>query len=136
MDKLLLGKYPDHALDFMIYTRLANYMLPELVNTVDFDQSSMYHHKNVFEHTEQVVQQSPAILEVRWAALMHDLGKVYTRTYIDGKVHFYQHEIISKLLADSIMHRFKFPTDIKNRILSIIENHMKIVQLKKLLRLP
>jgi len=128
MDKLLLGKNPGDALDFMIYTKLCNYMIPELMNIVDFDQSSQYHHKNVFEHTKQVIEQTPAVLEIRWAALMHDLGKAYTRTYENGIVHFYRHEIVSKILADGIMNRFKFPNKLKKRILDIIENHMHIVQ--------
>jgi len=128
MNKLLLGKNPGDALDFMIYTKLCNYMLPELINIVDFDQSSQYHHKNVFEHTKQVIEQTPLILEIRWAALMHDLGKAYTRTYEDGNVHFYKHEIISGILANGIMNRFKFPNKLRKRIKNIIENHMCIVQ--------
>ena len=49
-------------------------VLPELDATVDFSQEAGRRHKDVWEHTKQVVIQSPARPIVRWSALLHDIG--------------------------------------------------------------
>ena len=54
-------------------------LLPELEATVDFSQEAGRRHKDVWEHTKQVVRQSVPKPDVRWAALLHDIGKVPTR---------------------------------------------------------
>ena len=54
-------------------------LLPELEATVDFSQEAGRRHKDVWEHTKQVVRQAVPRPIVRWAALLHDIGKVKTR---------------------------------------------------------
>ena len=76
--------------------------LPELEATVDFSQEAGRKHKDVWEHTKQVVRQSVPRPAVRWAALLHDIGKVPTRTFTpDGGVHFHRHsEVGARMFED------------------------------------
>ena len=63
-----------------------------------------YHHKDVFEHTVQVVDQTPPrAWSLRWAALLHDIAKPRTRTIEDGEVHFYGHEHLGEQMARKIL---------------------------------
>ena len=72
-------------------------MLPELDATVDFSQEAGRRHKDVWEHTKQVVLQSVPSPIVRWAALLHDIGKVRTRVMLpDGKVTFHRHAEVGR----------------------------------------
>ena len=80
----------------------------EIQDIIDFkvDQGK-YHTKNVWNHTLQVVEQTPDILEVRWAALFHDSGKPETWSVsVDGDIHFYGHdkkgEAIWNIVADRL----------------------------------
>src|SRR5262249_27784769 len=56
--------------------------LPELDATVDSPQEAGRRHKDVWEHTKQVVLQAPPKPLVRWSALLHDIGKVPTRVML------------------------------------------------------
>ena len=72
-------------------------VLPELEATVDFSQEAGRRHKDVWEHTKQVVRQSVPNPLVRWAALLHDIGKVQTRVMLpDGKVTFHRHAEVGR----------------------------------------
>ncbi len=78
-------------------------LLPELEATVDFSQEAGRRHKDVWEHTKQVVVQSVPNPLVRWAALLHDVGKVPTRVMLpDGKVTFHRHAEVGARMWDPI----------------------------------
>jgi tRNA nucleotidyltransferase/poly(A) polymerase len=72
------------------------------------------------------------LLSLYYASLFHDLGK--QDTYLKngkGKVHFYDHESHSYKRAEGIMERLRFSNQMKNRILRLIQNHMRILNLSK-----
>jgi poly(A) polymerase len=65
-----------------------------------------WRHKDVWKHTKQVVRQAVPRLEVRWAALFHDIGKVKTRSIApDGKVHFLGHAEVGTRMFDKLDRR-------------------------------
>src|SRR5918912_659844 len=63
-------------------------------------------HKDVWAHTKQVVRQTVSRPLVRWAALLHDVGKVPTRTFTDDGVHFPGHPQVGARMFDRIHTRF------------------------------
>ncbi len=129
MNKILMGDHVIQALRFLQQTRVLGFVLPEVAATVNFDQSSEFHHKDVWEHTIQVVSQAPKKLTVRWAALLHDTGKVWTREYAPGhKVHFFRHEDMGAMLAEGIAHRFKFPNNLKTKVVFLVKHHLRANQ--------
>jgi len=71
-------------------------------------------------------------LTVGYAALFHDLGKPATQSIDEGgEVHFYGHPRESSHLAQGIMRRLKFPNRVRDGVLLVVENHMRILTLAR-----
>jgi len=101
-------------------------VLPELDATVDFSQEGGRRHKDVWEHTKQVVRQSRVEPLLRWSALLHDIGKVKTRViHENGKVTFHRHAEVGARMFDRVARRFCFPKDDKQEIRFLIYNHLR-----------
>lgn len=111
-------------------------VLPELSPMVGFDQHSPHHRYDVFTHTAYVVESVPGDLSLRWAALLHDVGKPASFTQDEtGRGHFKGHAKVSKALADEILLRLKAPTALRQQVTELIGLHMTpLEQDKKLLR--
>lgn len=126
MEQVLCGPHVDRGLQFLCDTRMLAHMLPEVFTLVGFERTCEVHHKDIWEHTKIVIRRSKPKATVRWAALLHDVGKVFTRTVSQGNVHFFRHEEMSALLFDGIAARFGIPEDQRRRIHYVVENHSRI----------
>ena len=111
-------------------------VIPELQPMIGFDQHSPHHAYDLFTHTAHVVEHTPPQLSLRWAALLHDTGKVPTFTQdANGRGHFYGHAKESAAFADQILRRLKAPTALREEVVTLIELHMtKLEPEKKVLR--
>lgn len=100
-------------------------MIPELRATVNFDQHSPHHAYDLYTHTAHVVGAVPGDLTLRWAALLHDVGKITTFTLDEtGRGHFYGHAQMSAEAADAILRRLKAPTALREGAAVLIRHHM------------
>lgn len=127
MNRLLLGRHIEPALQWLHATRILAYVLPEIAAMVGFDKSCAVHHKDIWEHTKVVTQKAAPDLVVRWAALCHDIGKVWTRSVNKtGKVHFFRHEEHGALLFEGIAHRFQLDSELAERVAYLIKNHSRV----------
>ncbi|MDP2691861.1 MAG: CCA tRNA nucleotidyltransferase [Candidatus Gracilibacteria bacterium] len=79
MDKILTSRHPHRGLDMLVQTELLRYILPEIWIQYHYDQNSPYHRLSLFEHTKKTVQMVENDINIRWAALLHDVGKPFTR---------------------------------------------------------
>ena len=122
--------------DLITFAPVLTAVLPELEPTVGFQQYSPHHLYDVFTHTAHVVEAAPNNLVVRWAALLHDVGKVPAFTQDEnGRGHFYGHAEISAQMADAALLRLKAPTQLRQQVVFLIEHHMQtITPDRKLLR--
>ena len=94
---------------------------------VGFDKTCAVHHKDIWDHTKIVTQKAVPDLVVRWAALCHDIGKIWTRTVNkSGKVHFFRHEDHGALLFEGIAHRVGLPQWLTDRVSYLIANHSRV----------
>jgi poly(A) polymerase len=101
--------------------------LPEVEALVDFHQSCSVHHKDLWEHTVAVVAKCPMDLDIRWAALLHDTGKIATRAVdASGKVTFLRHEGLGARLAIGVTARLEMDPARAQRIAFIIGHHGRI----------
>ena len=101
-------------------------LLPELEATVNFSQEAGRRHKDVWEHTKQVVWQSVPKPAVRWAALLHDIGKVPTRVLLpDGRVTFHRHAEVGARMFDPIAKRLGFDRTLRQRVRFLILQHLR-----------
>ena len=110
--------------------------IPELKDMVGVDQHSPHHAYDLYTHTAHVVGAVPGDLKLRWAALLHDVGKISTFTLDEtGRGHFYSHAAMSAEAADEILRRLKAPTALRERVTILIRHHMtRLEEDKKLLK--
>jgi len=126
-NRLLVGPTVEAALGFLADTGLLAPLVPEAQAMLEFKAGQgKYHHKALWPHTLAVVAQAPPRVPVRWAALLHDAGKVTTRS-VDaaGDVHFFGHESAGADLVDGVARRFRFDRALWNRVRSLVAMHQR-----------
>jgi poly(A) polymerase len=84
------------------------------------------HHKDVFEHTLGVVENSPPDPVLRWTALLHDVGKPPTKSAHRGEVHFFGHEEVGARMARRILRRLRFDQRLVERVAKLIRMHLRV----------
>ncbi len=114
--------------DLLHFAPVLTEVIPELAPMVGFDQRSPHHAFDIYTHTAHVVESAPHELTLRWAALLHDTGKVPT-FHLDenGRGHFKGHAGESAKMADAILRRLKAPTALRERIVFLIDKHMVLL---------
>jgi poly(A) polymerase len=131
LDRVVMGSDPELGLDTLLFNGTLAAILPEVHAMVGFGDSE-WRHKDVWKHTKQVVQQAPARLEVRWAALFHDIGKVKTRSVTpDGKVHFLGHAQVGTRMFEKLDKRmvlFAAEPALKDAVRFLILHHLRAHQ--------
>jgi len=111
-------------------------VIPELEPMIGFDQRSPHHAYDLYTHVAHVVAGVPKELTLRWAALLHDIGKVPTFTQDEtGRGHFYGHAPKGAQMAEEVLRRLKAPTALRQQVVLLIEKHMlRLEPDKKILR--
>lgn len=111
--------------DLLRYEPVITQVIPELAPAVGFDQHSRYHAYDLYTHIAHVTASVPGELSLRWAALLHDVGKpaTFTRDH-QGVGHFYGHAQAGAKLANDILRRLKAPTALREQVVELIELHM------------
>jgi poly(A) polymerase len=128
MEQALMGRDVDAALEWLNQAGILRVLFPELEATVDLVQETGRQHKDVWAHTKQVVKQTVRRPLVRWAALLHDIGKVPTRTFTPEGVHFHGHAEVGARMFDKVHGRFAFARDERQTIRFLIKHHLRTNQ--------
>lgn len=127
VERLLVNLYPDRGLQFLERSGVLPFLFPELQALVGFEQSCDVHHKDIWDHTCKVVARAKPSPAIRWAALFHDIGKVWTRSVDEqGHVHFFRHEEMSGLLFKGIAARIELEPRLSDKVRFLINNHSRI----------
>jgi putative nucleotidyltransferase with HDIG domain len=118
--KLLGAAQPSIGFEVMREGGILPYVLSELAEGIGVEQNE-YHRYDVYEHTLKTLDAAPPDdLVVRLAALLHDIAKPRTK---DGP-RFYRHESVGSELTRSILERLRFPSDVVERVVRLVQNHM------------
>jgi poly(A) polymerase len=128
MEQAIMGRDVDGALEWLHRAGILRVLFPELEATVDLVQEAGRQHKDVWAHTKQVVKQTVRRPLVRWAALLHDIGKVPTRTFTPEGVHFHGHAEVGARMFDKVHGRFAFARDERQTIRFLIRHHLRTNQ--------
>ena len=133
LSQLLIAADAAHLLR---YAPLIAQVIPELASAIGFDQHSPHHAFDIYTHICHVVEAAPRELALRWAALLHDVGKVATYAPDEtGRGHFYGHAKVGAAMAEEILLRLKAPTQLRIQVKDLIARHMTLLTPdKKLLR--
>ena len=114
-----------NAEDLCRFAPILAAVIPELRPMIDFDQHSPHHAYDLFTHVAHVVEAVPGDLTLRWAALLHDVGKIPTFTQdATGRGHFYGHAQVGAEMADGILRRLKAPSALRGQAVTLIGGHM------------
>lgn len=112
-NKIMLSKRPSKGLNLLDETGLLNYILPELTALKGIEEIDGMGHKDNFYHTLEVVDnisQHTDKLWLRWAALLHDIGKAQTKKFEKNiGWTFHGHEFLGSKMLKGIFKRLKLP---------------------------
>jgi poly(A) polymerase len=145
LDEIVLSPFPAQGLRLMHELGLLICLFSEFAPLKDLPQGR-YHVNDALSHTIEVVREVDTLMRgehpfpfqpsrddrlvVGYAALFHDLGKPDTKSIDEGgEIHFYGHPEQSSLLAQGIMKRLRFPSKVRDKVIPLVENHMRILTL-------
>jgi poly(A) polymerase len=133
--KLICAPDPRKGLTLLVETGLAERVLPELP-ALALERDEHHRHKDVYEHTLTVLEQAIAMEDrlpgggpdfvVRFAALLHDIGKPRTRRFQDdGTVTFHHHDVVGAKLTRKRMQALRFSNDEIDAVADLVELHLR-----------
>ncbi|WP_185869756.1 CCA tRNA nucleotidyltransferase [Blattabacterium cuenoti] len=127
-NKILLSEKPSIGLFLLYKSGLLSIILPEIILLKGTEEKNGYKHKDNFYHTLQVIdnisKDRKSTLWLRWAALLHDIGKPYTKKFFP-KIgwSFHAHEFIGSKMIPNIFKRLKLPRGIPMKYVKKIIQH-------------
>jgi len=131
--KVMASRKPSVGLRLMYDTGILHIIFPEAAEMAGIDQRKDYHHKDVFLHTCQVVDNIAGMTDnvyLRFAALLHDIAKPKTKKFVEGTGWtFHGHEEIGARMVKHIFRRFKLPLEHVPYVEKLVRLHQRPMQL-------
>jgi len=132
LDKMLLGADPVAGIELMVQTGLGEVALPE-VGGMQMAIDEHHQHKDVYQHSLTVLRQAMALEEpgqkdlvLRWAALLHDIGKPATRRHEpEGGVSFHHHEVVGAKMVRQRMRTLKYSKQMVDDVSQLVYLHLR-----------
>ena len=132
LDKMLLGADPVAGIDLMVQTGMGEVVLPE-IGGMQMAIDEHHQHKDVYQHSLTVLRQAIALEEtggpdlvLRWAALLHDIGKPATRRHEpDGGVSFHHHEVVGAKMVRKRMRALKYSKQMIDDVSQLVYLHLR-----------
>lgn len=133
LNKMILSKNPDTAFELLSESGLLEIIFPTLYKTRGRECKNGKYHKDVFAHSLKVLKNVSEVsdkLYLRWAALLHDIGKPKVKEFKDGNWTFENHAEVGSKMIDSIFKQMGFPLDDRmDYVKKLIRLHMRPMQL-------
>lgn len=133
--KILTSPKPSVGLKLLFDSGVLEIVFPEIAIMAGVDQRKDYHHKDVFLHTLQVVDNISKETEnvwLRFAALVHDIAKPPTKKFVEGiGWTFHGHEDLGARMMKKIFHRMKLPLHQLDYIQKLVRLHLRPIALAK-----
>jgi len=136
MNKIILAPKPSIGFDLLYRTGILKIIFPLMVDLAGAEYIDGLGHKDNFYHTLQVldnISQNTPDLWLRWAAILHDIGKPATKKF--EKEHgwtFHGHEVVGGRMVPKIFAKLKLPLNEKMRFVrKMVEYHLRPISLTK-----
>ncbi|WP_204079067.1 CCA tRNA nucleotidyltransferase [Mycobacterium riyadhense] len=131
LDKTLLGDDPVAGIDLLVETGMGAVVVPE-IGGMRMAIDEHHQHKDVYQHSLTVLRQAIALeddgpdLVLRWAALLHDIGKPATRRHEpDGGVSFHHHEVVGAKMVRKRLRALKYSKQLVDDISQLVYLHLR-----------
>ena len=139
LDKMMLGADPVAGIELMVQTGLGEVVLPE-IGAMRMTIDEHHQHKDVYQHSLTVLRQAIALedppppgeqgagpdLVLRWAALLHDIGKPATRRHEPGGgVSFHHHEVVGAKMVRKRMRALKYSKQMVDDVSQLVYLHLR-----------
>ena len=136
LNKILLSDKPSIGFDLLYRSGLLHIIFPQMVDLAGAEYIDGMGHKDNFYHTLQVidnVSRASEDLWLRWAALLHDIGKPATKKFEPGHGWtFHGHEVVGGRMVPKIFARLKLPLNEKMRFVrKLVELHLRPISLTR-----
>jgi poly(A) polymerase len=136
LNKILLSPKPSVGFDLLYRSGLLKVIFPQMIDLAGAEYIDGHGHKDNFYHTLQVVDNLSAQskdLWLRWAALLHDIGKPTTKKFEDGHGWtFHGHEVVGGRMVPRIFAQLRLPQNEKMRyVRKLVELHLRPISLTK-----
>lgn len=133
--QILMTDKPSIGLDLMFKSGVMAIVFPEMSVMAGVEQRKDYHHKDVFYHTLEVVDnisKKTDNLWLRFAALVHDIAKPRTKKFIEGiGWTFHAHEEVGARMMKKIFLRMKLPLTQLPYVEKLVRMHLRPIPLAK-----
>ena len=133
--KILGTDRPSIGLNILQQSGLMEYVFPEISIMYGLDQSNEYHHKDIFYHTLEVVDNAAKLsnnVDLRLAALVHDIAKPKTRRLSKSKGYtFYGHDDVGARMLKGVAENMKFSNSTRDFITKLTALHLRPISLAK-----
>ena len=133
--KILGTDRPSIGLNILQQSGLMEYIFPEISIMYGLDQSNEYHHKDIFYHTLEVVDNAAKLsnnVDLRLAALVHDIAKPKTRRLSKSKGYtFYGHDDVGARMLKGVAESMKFSNSTRDFITKLTALHLRPISLAK-----
>ncbi|HED05368.1 MAG TPA: HD domain-containing protein [Ignavibacteria bacterium] len=131
--KILASPQPSVGLKLLFYSEIMSVIFPEISNLAGVEQRNDYHHKDVFFHTCDVVDNISKVtgnIWLRFAALVHDIAKPKTKKFVEGiGWTFHGHDEIGAKMIKGIFRRMRLPLNKLEYIEKLIRLHLRPIAL-------
>jgi tRNA nucleotidyltransferase/poly(A) polymerase len=131
--KILKSPKPSVGLNLLQKSKVMEVVFPEIYQMIGIEQRDDYHHKDVFYHTCEVVDNISKKTEdvwLRFAALVHDIAKPRTKKFVEGTGWtFHGHEEIGARMMKSIFKRMKLPFSKLDYVEKLVKLHLRPIAL-------
>ena len=123
--KLLLNQIPSYGIRILEKMGVLKVILPEIIPAIGFKQYNPHHEMDVYNHILCVLDNTPSVIQIRLAALFHDIGKPYTLTMDEeGIGHFYGHDKLGAEISKEVLKRFKASNNLIEEVYNLVKEHM------------
>lgn len=131
--KILAAPKPSIGLKLLQQTKVMEVIFPQIYILAGVEQRKDYHHKDVFFHTCEVVDNVSKVTDnlwLRFAALVHDIAKPATKKFVDGTGWtFHGHEELGARMLKKIFHDFKLPLSNLAYVEKLVRLHLRPIAL-------
>ncbi|MCC5874621.1 MAG: CCA tRNA nucleotidyltransferase [Candidatus Sumerlaeia bacterium] len=136
LDRIFRDYNVRRGLDLLDRSGILYFLVPELLELKGVEQGARHHPEgDVWIHTGLVLEKiEPRTTVNCWSALLHDIGKpaTFEKDNASGRITFYGHDELGAKIARQILQRLRFSMEKMNAITSVVERHMRFLDVEKM----